>query len=95
MAHGCLTSSTSKAADGFFRKLRSAIAAARSQIESHTTTGLTYVIVIPDDFALDNYGSYRHALAEFATAEEIVDVYVKVDLRFNRNMRLRGRLTRV
>ena len=79
--------------DGFFQKLRSAIAAARSQIHSHSTQGLAYLVVIPDDMALDNYDSYRRAVAAFARAEDVVDVYIKFGLRFNLHMQLRGRLT--
>jgi hypothetical protein len=72
----------------FVGKLRSTIDAARSQIAAQGTTGLVYVVMIFDDFALDNYGSYRRELARFAKAESIADVYIKVGQRFNRRMRL-------
>jgi hypothetical protein len=80
---------------GFFHKLRSAITAARSQIQSHSTQGLAYLVVIPDDFVLDNYEGYRRAVAAFAGADDVDEVYIKFALRFNRRMRLRGRLTRL
>ena len=51
------------------------------------------MVVIPDDMALDNYDSYRRAVAAFARAEDVVDVYIKFGLRFNLHMQLRGRLT--
>jgi len=79
--------------DLFFRKLRNAIAAARSQINSHSPLGLAYLVVVPDDFALDNYDTYRHDIAAFARAEDVRDVYIKFGLRFNLHMQLRGRLT--
>jgi hypothetical protein len=79
--------------DGFFRKLRSTIAVARSQIQSRSTKGMAYLVMIPDDMVLDNYDSYRRAVAAFARAEDVVDVYIKFDVRFNRHMQLRGRLT--
>jgi hypothetical protein len=47
-------------------------------------------VVIWDDFALDNYRSYRRELAAFARAERVEDVHIKVGLRFNRRMRLSG-----
>jgi hypothetical protein len=74
--------------DPFFNKLRSTIAAARSQIVVQGTAGSMYVVVIWDDIALDNYSSYRRHLAEFARVEGIDDVHIKVGLRFNRRMRL-------
>jgi hypothetical protein len=67
--------------DGFFNKLRSTIGVARSQIDAQGTPGLVYVVVIWDDFALDNYRSYRRELAAFARAERVEDVHIKVGLR--------------
>jgi hypothetical protein len=78
----------------FFRKLRSTIDVARSQIAAQGTTGLVYVVMLFDDFALDNYGSYRREIARFAKAEEITDVYLKVGERFNRRMRLTSACSR-
>ena len=46
------------------------------------------MVVLWDDFVLDNYRSYRRELASFGRAEIVNDVYIKVGLRFNRRMRL-------
>jgi hypothetical protein len=74
--------------EGFFAKLASTIVGARSQIEEQGTTGLVYLVVICDDFALDWCRNYRKQLASFAFAHAIDDVHVKVGLRFNRRRRL-------
>ena len=79
--------------EGFFNKLRGAIAAARSQIEAHSGQGLVYLVIIPDDFALDNYRSYRRELALFARADNVENVHIRFGLQSRLRMRLKGRLT--
>lgn len=59
-----------------------------AQIKARGTKGLVYLVVIWDDFALDNYQAYRRELGSFARAEGVDDVHIKVGLRFNRRMRL-------
>ena len=75
-------------APGVFSKMRRAIAAARSQIAAHGPDGLVYLVVVPDDFALDNYKAHRRSIASFARADRVTNVHIKFGVRFGRRMQL-------
>ena len=74
--------------EGFLNKLLSTVRAARRQIASQGTAGLTYLVVEFDDIALDCYQHYRRQLASFARGHGITDVHVKWGLRGRRRMSL-------
>jgi len=76
--------------DGFFRKLASSISAAKTEIEAKRTADLVYLVVVWDDIALDYYRQYRRDVISFCREHAISDVHVKVGLRFNRRVRIKG-----
>jgi hypothetical protein len=64
----------------FFNKLRSDIDNAISQMSTQSGKGLAYILVIPDDFTLDYYATYRLQLRNFVRSHSASDIYVKVGL---------------
>lgn len=74
--------------DSFLSKFTSTVSQARDQVVTAGDRGLVYVIVLWDDFALDNYDTYRKQLKATASELGFDHVHVKVGLRFNRRMRL-------
>lgn len=72
----------------FFKKLRDHLTKARSQLKTRNAEGIVYVIMVFDDITFEHYRNYRRQLAEFAKAENIDNVHLKMGLRFNRRMEL-------
>jgi len=84
-----LRRSTSKVFDGstyqtlntnFFTKLSSDIDDASSQLSSQSGKGLAYIFVIPDDFTLEHYATYRRQLTNFVQRHSASDLYLKVGI---------------
>lgn len=71
---------------GWFRKLASTVANARSQVAEQRTPGVVYLVVLFDDGALDYYEDYRRQIISFSRSNDLGDVYIKVGLRGNRRI---------
>jgi hypothetical protein len=77
---------------GFLGKLRTAVNAAKQQIESVHSAGLTYLIILFDDVALDYYGNYRKQLIAFCQNEGLDDLFIRTGLLGNRRISIKGGL---
>lgn len=72
--------------DGFLNKFSSAVLQARGQIGAFGTNGLVYVIVRPDDIALDHYSTYRKQLVSTCVENAFDDIFIKIGLRGNKRV---------
>ena len=65
---------------GFVGKLQSTLDLADKQIKARGTRGLIYLLVLFDDFTLQNYKKYRKQICHCIFAHSAENIYVKVGL---------------
>lgn len=68
----------------FLSKLRVTLDAAQRQISAHGCSGMVYLVILFDDFTLENYNKYRKQVHSCIQAHTAKSVYVQVGLRGRR-----------
>ncbi len=69
-------------------KFQSAVDTANGQIQAQGAEGLVFLLLQPDDIALDYYPEYRKQISTYCCERDISNVYIKIGLRGNRNTRI-------
>lgn len=73
---------------GFFNKFQFAIDQANEQLSAKGGQGLTFIVMLNDDIALDYYPEYRDQIQSYCCQKGLRNLYIKVGLRGSKRIRI-------
>lgn len=80
LSQGVSSSIYNELSPEFLNKLSSTISTAAVQLNAAGANGLTYLLVLFDDFTLEHYKNYRKQIAACIAAHSMPNVYIKIGI---------------